>query len=508
MSKQGVDSQRIIKNAALLYVRMLLTMGVSFYTSRVILETLGFEDFGIYNVVGGVVVLFSFFNSSMGSATSRFLTYAIGKKDQAEICQTYSTAIYIHIVLALAILFLSETVGLWFLESKLVIPPSKMMAARIVYQLSILTTLVAIMRVPFDALIIAYEKFNFFAKIEIVNAFLRLGIVFLIVYLPFEKLILYASLILLITVIIAFSYALYVYVNFKDIRFAKAINSKQLKQMLTFSSWDLYGNMSVMLRTQGVNMLLNMFFGAIVNAAAGISMQVQSAVMSFSGNVLTAFRPQIVKQYSLGNYTYMSELIFNACKYSVILLFLIGIPIIFNIEYVLTIWLKNVPAYTVPFCIWTLIFNLGASLSSGIIAGIHATGNIKRPSLINGTLYLLVVPVSYLLFKSDFPPYYSFVFNACAVFLGCFSNVYTLSLYIPEFSKQSFLTKVLCPLSLLLLVVTGLLSGLRYFVKDDLIYLLSSALMAILSISLFSYLFIIDEDVRSLIRKKISFKYE
>ncbi|MGL4519396.1 MAG: lipopolysaccharide biosynthesis protein [Phocaeicola sp.] len=499
----SANNKRIAKNTLLLYLRMFIGMSVSLYTSRVVLNALGVDDYGIFNVVGGVVAMFSFINSSMGSATSRFLTFGIGKGDQEELRNIFSTALIVHIIIAGVIFVLGETVGLWFLENKLVISPERMNTARILYQFSILSTVIGITQVPYNALIIAHERMNIYAYMELLNVFIRLGVVWILLAFNGDRLLLYATLTLLTSTMFAIAYRAYCIRSFTESRFKLIIDKPVLSNMLSFSGWDLYGNMSVVARTQGVNMLINVFFGTAMNAAAGIAGSVQGSVMAFASNILTAIRPQIVKSYASGDYKYMSTLIYNASKYSFILLLLLSLPLMIEMPYVLRMWLKLVPDYAVDFTRWTLVFNFVANMSSVVISGIHATGKIKRPSLINGSLYMLVVPISYIFFMNSTYPVTPYIINALFVFIGCLSNVYTLSKYVVVFSFITFIKKVLLRLMPLVVISTTPALWVSSYMSEGLLRLVCVVLTTSFFIIVYSYLYILDKETIEKLRSKI-----
>lgn len=393
------NNKRIAKNTILLYIRMLISVIVGLYTSRVVLNTLGASDYGVYNVVGGIVAMFTFLNTSMSGATSRFLTYEMGKGDDVRLAQTFSSAMMIHIGIALVVFILAETVGLWFLVNKLVIPEERMTAAHIVYQLSILSMMVTITQVPYNASIIAHEKMDVYAYVELLNVFLKLGIVYLLLIGHFDKLILYASLVFVVSLLIAIIYRVYCIRHFKECHIKRDVNKNIIKPMLSFSVWDLYGNMSVSFRSQGTTMLLNMFFGPLLNAANGIATSVHGIILGFANNVIMAFRPQIIKEYAANNLKRMSYLIENALKFTLALYLLIAIPLFAEADYVLKLWLKNVPDYTAFFLRIVLIcsfFKLGNSILN---IAIHATGKIKSVSFISGTIFLVNIPLMYVVMK-------------------------------------------------------------------------------------------------------------
>lgn len=409
---------------------MMFSMGVSLYTSRVILATLGFEDYGIYNVVGGVVGMLSFLSASMSTATSRFLTFALGKDDQGEFQKTFSAALTIYFFIAFLILFLAETLGLWFLENELVIAPDRMNAARLVYQLSIVSAMASIIQVPYNAAIIAHERMDIYAYIEILNVCLKLGIVFLLVISGWDKLIFYAVLMLVVTCLIAGSYRLYCIKQLKGCKYQFEWNKKLIYPMLTFSGWDTLGNGAVMGAKQGVNIILNLFFGTLVNAAYGIATQVNNVTVSFVRNFQMAVTPQIVKLYAAGKMEELHRLIFQNAKISFSLMWLLLLPISLNLETILRIWLIEVPEFTTVFCRLVLIQSLISCVQRPFVMTIHATGRMKVFQLSTGTVLLSVLPVSYFLLKAGWAPYMPFLVYIVASALELLVELYLLKKWI------------------------------------------------------------------------------
>ena len=399
MSDNSQNNKRIAKNTLMLYVRMLFIMAVTLYTSRVILNTLGVDDYGIYNVVGGVITMLGFVNSSLSGAGARFITYALGEGNKEKQAQVFSTVLIIHYILAVVIVVLGETIGLWFVYNKLVIPEGRMMAAIWVYQCSILTTIISIVSAPYNSLIIAYEKMSAFAYISILEVLLKLGIVFLLVYLPFDKLIVYAILLMLVQVIIRFTYTLYCRKHFDESNAKTRFCPQLAKEIAFYAGWTINGNLAIVANTQGVNILLNMFFGPAVNAARGIAVQVQAALMTFVSNFQTAVNPQIIKSYAANELQYMHSLIIRSTKFGLYLVLLISFPVIFCIRPMLHIWLGIVPEYTDSFVVIMLVIGLISPMSIPLINAIHATGDIKKFQLYEGTSLLLTLPIAYLLLR-------------------------------------------------------------------------------------------------------------
>lgn len=500
------NNRRIAKNTLMLYFRMILTMLVSLYTSRVVLNTLGIEDFGIYNVVGGVISLFSFITASMSSATSRFLTYTLGKNDLQELKEVFKASFTIHLFIAISIIILAETVGLWFLNNKLIIPNNRMPAAQFIYHTAVIGTFFSILQVPYTASIFSHEKMDMYAFFEIFITVLKLIIVISLTYIAYDKLITYAFLLLGVNIVSFLLYAFYSSKKFTECRYGISKNKEILRPMLSFSGWDLYGNMSTVARTQGVNILLNIFFGPVLNAAYGIATSVQNAVSAFSGNVLTAVKPQIVKSYANHEINYTIQLLNNTTKFTTILLLFIIIPISIEMPFILKIWLKNVPEYTSIFCILTLGFILFANLSTIIMSAIHATGKIKKSSFWNGSLYLSVIPLAYFAFKQHTSPVIPFVLNLFFVAIGWNLNMWYLKMYMPQFSIKSFYRESLFP-PLLIGIIAFMASIILYlffgqgWIRLILVFLVSSA--TILSIT---YFYVLTSNQRILIQSRLKRK--
>lgn len=405
MSDTLTNNKRIAKNTLLLYVRMLLTMVVSLYTSRVVLNTLGVEDYGVYNVTGGVIALFSFINTAMSSATQRYITYALGKGDKQRLSVVFNTSIIIHIAISAFVLILGETIGLWFVMSKLVIPEGREVAAMWVYQCSVLTSIIAIMSVPYNADIVANERMSAFAYISILEVSLKLLIVFTLVIIPFDKLISYAILVVCVQLLIRFIYVKYCSKHFEESKIKRTIDKPLLKEMASFAGWSFFGNFASVLYGQGVNMLLNVFFGPVVNAARGIAVQVQAAVLHFAGSFQMAINPQITKNYASGNLQQMHSLMYRSSRFAFYLLFFLVLPILLETNFILTLWLKNVPNDTVVFTQIMLCIILLNPFSSPLTIANQATGKIRVYQVVVGCALMSILPISYIVLRLGAPAY-------------------------------------------------------------------------------------------------------
>ncbi len=481
------NNKRIIKNTLFLYIRMLFTIIVNLYTSRLILDILGVEDYGIYNIVAGVIIMFSFLNASMSGATSRFLTYELGKGDKNILLKTFSASVTVHIIIACLIFILGETIGLWWMNNKLVISSNKLSAAQWVYQFSIFSAMIGIVQVPYNAMIFAYEKMNIYASIEILNSLLKLCIILLLSVINYDKLISYAFLILCVSFVITIIYIISCLKLINFYKFKLEWDKDIIYPILNFSIWDLYGNMSEIAKTQGVNMLLNLFFGVLINAAYGIANQVQGAVSSFSYSFLSAVRPQIVKYYATGDINEMKNLMNNSSKFAFILISILVLPIILEGNFILHLWLKEVPNYALIFCQLNLITSLIYALGAPMIFAIHATGKIKSLSFISGTIYLLVIPISYIFFKMGYSPTIPYIFNLILIIFWYFTITIILNYLIPNisYSFTSLKNIVLC--SIIILLVSLILIYAHINFSEGWIRLILVCFLTLLLIPLFSY---------------------
>lgn len=384
---------------------MLLVMCISLYTSRVVLATLGVSDYGTYNIIAGVVTLLSFINSSLGSATQRCLNYELGKEDSDVVNKLFSTAVLAHIFVAILVVLIAETVGLWVVNSVLKIPPDRMDSALIVYQFSILTVCISFIQIPFYASVVAYEKMSFFAYVAIIEVFLKLLLVYLLTYSETDKLILYAVLIFSTSVIIFLCHFVFCYAKIKTTHIKFCCNKRVLSELLGFGGWMLLGSASLVGSNQGVNIVINHFLGVSLNATMGVCNQVNSTVNKFVQNFQTAFVPQLTKAYAVGDIEGLQKLTYRSSRFSFLLLFAIACPLMLNMDFILDLWLVNCPAYATEFCILILIYSLVDSLSKPIGYVIHATGKVKKYNICLSLALSLNIIFSYLFLKHNFVPY-------------------------------------------------------------------------------------------------------
>lgn len=466
----------------MLYIRMFISMLVGLYTSRVVLATLGVEDYGIYGVVGGVVGMMGFLNASMSGATSRFLTFELGKGDRQRLANTFSSALIVHIGIALVVLVLAETVGLWFLCNKLNIPAERMQAAHWVYQLSILSAMFGITQVPYNAAIIAHEKMGVYAYVEILNVSLKLLIVYLLCIGNFDKLILYAILMLAVSILIMMVYRVYAIRHFPEAHFHWIWDKSYLRPLLSFSGWNLYGNFGNVAGTQGTTFVVNAFFGVVMNAAVSVGLTVANVVNQFASNAMTAFRPPITKLYAQGDVIGMQNLTMLALKSILLLYAVVAIPVFVECDYLLHLWLVDVPEHSVTFCRIFLVSIFFEILRFIIIIDIHASGNVKYVSAFTGTSFVLTPLIVYGCYVINMPPEAGYlVFVALNIILGI-CNVFIAKYYIPDISRRVYFLNILRIVAVCAIVLAIILE-ISTYMPQNFFHLIFSTLLSIFILS-------------------------
>lgn len=398
------STKNIAKNSLFLYLRMFLNMGVGLFTAGIVLNTLGIADYGIYNIVGGFVSMFGFLNASMSQATQRFLSFDLGKNDREQLRKTFSTAVTIHFAIALIIVLALETFGLWYINNKLNVPAERLPAVNIVFQFSVFSAFFGIIQVPYNALITAHEKFNVYAYISFLEIAFKLIILFLIVHIHYDKLILYSALLFCSSFIIRMIYRIYCRTHFKESRYEFYFDKAYFKTLLSFTGWSLFGEIAAVFRGQGNNLLLNTFFGPVANAAYGVTMMVQGVINTFVANFQVAVNPQIVKSFASEDKKRMFFLMKESSKLSFFLMLIIATPILYNLGFILKLWVKKVPDHTESFIFLSVVGVLIDTISNPLIMAAKATGNIKFYQMVIGTLICLCFPLSYLALRSGADP--------------------------------------------------------------------------------------------------------
>lgn len=497
------NNKRIAKNTMLLYVRMFFVMCIQLYTSRVVLKALGVEDYGIYNVVGGIVTMFAFLNAALNSSTQRYITYYLGKGNTDDLQEVFSNCMFIHAMLAVVIIVLSETIGLWFLYNKMVIPAERMDASFWVFQMSIVTTVILILSTPYNATIIAYERMSAFAYISIFEVVLKLLTAFILLYSKWDNLILYAVLVVIAQMIIRIIYVHYCNRQFAITKIVYKYDKQLIKSMTSFIGWNVWGGLSNVLYGQGLNILLNLFFGPVINAARGIAVQVQSVVQQFSHNLQTAINPQITKTYAIGDLESMHDLVYRCSRYTFFLLLVISLPIFLEANLLLSLWLTVVPEWTVTFTRIILCIVMVDSIAAPLMTSSAATGNVKLYQTVIGGTMLLIVPVSYLFLKLGYNPSVVFI-----VHLAFCMITFVLRLFIVRpmihFSIMEYFRVAILPCVksgvLAITIPTLLYIFLPRTLLNGVIVLLSSVFFSIIAV----YLLGITYNERAFLNRKLS----
>lgn len=481
-------------------------MAVSLYTSRVVLQTLGVNDYGVYNVVGGFVAMLAYLNSVFVDATQRFIAYTLGENNKNKLSKVFTTSITIHIIIAGIILLIAETIGLWFVNTKLQIEPDRMIAANWVYQCSVLTLFVTIINVPHRACIVAHEHMHIYAYISIIEAVLKLGIVFLLLTISYDKLIVYAILHLIASIIIPACYSLYSIKHFSESKIGFAIDRSTFKEMASYACWVLVGNLGFSFKDQFSNIIMNLFLGTAINAARGVATQVNGIVTSFANNFLIALSPQITKQYASGNVVQSQKLVLAGARYSFYLMSILSIPLIVNIDYVLNLWLGVVPEFTSSFIIITLIAATYYASTRTLTTAIQATGNIKWFQIGISIIMLTELPIAYLMLSFDYPPYYALLPIILTNIIGFIYRLVIIKKQVPTYKIFSFIMEVLVKCTILMTVayiISYFTSNL--FVNNFITFLLSSFISIIVT-SLIVYVLGITKNERKTVNNIISKK--
>lgn len=495
------SNTRIAKNTLLLYLRMLFTMGITLYTSRVILKALGASDYGLYSVIGGFVAMFSVVSSSLTASISRFITFELGKGNNKNIQKIFSLSVYIQIIISLIIILLAETIGLWFLNNKMTIPNDRFFAANIVFQFSIITFVVNLISVPYNALIVAHERMKAFAYIGVFQAVLTLGIAYFVSLSGIDRLILYSILLAILSIWVRFLYSAYCKKNFVESKLVLVCDFKKAKEIFSFAGWNFIGSISGILRDQGVNILLNLFYGPIVNAARGIAVQVSGAVSSFSSNFMVALNPQITKNYAVGDFERTNALVFRGARFSFYLLLILSFPILFETNQILSIWLSDVPDYTVIFVRLVLIQVLIDSLSNTLITIMLATGKIRNYQLLVGSCILLNFPLSYILLKLGLQPQSTLFISISLCIVALYLRLVMLRKMI-LFPIKKFLMEVVARTFFVALLSFPVPFLITYFFNPSYVRLFTNIILSILITSIVAFFGGCSENERDFFIKK------
>lgn len=436
------NNKRIARNTLLLYVRMFLTMAVGLYTSRVVLQTLGASDYGIYNVVGGFVMMLAYMNSVFVSASQRYLSFFIGKGDSGQLHRVFCTSMSVHCILGLIIFLLAETFGLWFVNNYLAIDPARMEAANWVFQCSILVLVINIIAIPYNSSIVAHEHMNVFAYISIIDVVMKLAIVYMLIMAPWDKLITYSILMVLVTLLVSMVYVIYCRRHFSECHYSPIIDRERIKEMSSYAGWTAVGTLGFTFKDQALNIILNLFFGTTVNAARGIAVQANGIVNQFATNFFMAVSPQIIKQYASGDIEESRRLVYSSAKFAFFLMGVVIIPLLLNLRYLLLLWLGDVPEFTYEFLSVILVGSLIATLASSTTTALQATGDIRNFQIAISILFLIELPLAYLLLRMGYSPYIAVLPSVATQFLGIVLRFLILSRQIEGYNPGYFLTRI------------------------------------------------------------------
>ena len=490
------NNKRIAKNTLFLYFRMILLMAVSLYTSRVVLATLGVEDYGVYNAVGGFIGMLAFLNGAMSGSTQRFIAVELGRGNKESLQRVFSTCVIIHAVIALFVLLIAETIGMWFLLKKMIIPDDRMNAAIVVFQCSVITSIVHIMSYPYNADIIVHEKMSAFAYISIFEACANLLIVFLIQIGSYDRLVLYAIALLLVKISVIMTYRIYCKRHFFETSVKKILDKNLIRQIIVFTGWNLWGGMAGTLMGQGLNMLLNVFFGPVVNAARGLAVQVQTAVHLFATNFQMALNPQIMKTYAIGDTCAMHSLIYRSSKFTFMLLLCIILPIIVEVDTILKLWLGNVPNYTGIFVILTLCICLIDSVSNPFMTASAATGRVKKYQFVVGSILISIVPISYVVLRMGGEPYSVFIVH---IIVGLVASIARLLIVrsLVALSIRKYFEFVVLPCIFVAIPSVSFAGFVRFIIpRENLLFSLVCVVLIVLVSAIFSFFFGLSKNER------------
>ncbi len=481
---------------------MFIMLVVGLYTSRVTLIALGVTDYGIYNVVGGIVTMFVFINYAMVNSTQRYITYELGKGNLEKLKIVFSTSNNIHAIIAIIIFILSETIGLWFIYNKMVIPPERLNAALLIYQFSVFTCIISVLSAPYNALIIAHEKMDAFAFISLFEASIKLGIVLVLRFINYDRLILYGALLMVAAIIIRIIYTIYCRRKFEESEYHFVWDKVLILEMSKFASWNLVGNLAYVSYTQGLNIVLNMFFSPIVNAARGVAVQVQSVIANFSYNIENAIKPQITKSYAQGDKQRMQYLISASAKLSFFVLLLLSMPVFLEAEELLNIWLAEVPEHTANFVRLTILILLADSLTGPLLTAAQATGDIKKYQLTVSLLCLLILPFAYITLLLIPIPEYVFIVNLVVTVIAQFFKLFVVGRQI-NMSKKDYIKNVFLRSCAVLLCTFFVVFPLRFFLEESLMRLFVICIVSVFTIFAAIYLFGINRVERDFIYSKL-----
>ena len=494
-------NKRIAKNTLFLSIRMVIVLGVSLYTTRIVLQALGVEDYGVYNVVCGFVSLFSFLNVSMSNCIQRFYNYEFGKNGEEGANKVYCTSVIIQSVLALIVVVLIEIIGLWYIHNKMVIPEDRLNAAEWVFQLAIISFVIGVLTAPYSAAVTSHEKMDFYAIVSVLSVFLKLGGAFLLQLTSTDRLVLYGALLTVISLIDLCFFFFYCKHYFPEIHFNWRFEKDLFKKMFSFAGWNMFGSFSGVMENQGTNIVLNYFFGPVVNAARGVAMQVNGGVQSFVENITIPVRPQVIQSYASGNIQRTISLTYSVSKISSIIILMLSLPISLEIDFILHVWLgSEVPDHTASFTILIIACSFFNTLQSSLSGVVHATGKMKKYQLTCSFFRLMSLPISFVLLKI-----YGIPEICMLVVMLCATIVLVNSLFIVRqlvgISIRRYFLSVLMPVLGILAISLALLYPMHSYLAEGLLRLCIITVLSILLISGLSYIMVFDSNERDLLKQ-------
>lgn len=501
MRNTSANNKRIAKNTMLLYVRMLFIMAVQLFTSRVVLNTLGVVDYGLYNVVGGIVTMFAFLNGAMVTSTQRYITFELGKGNMQRLKEVFTTCVQVHLIISLIIIFLGETLGLWFLYEKMVIPADRFTAAMWVYQFSILTMCVQVMSVPYNSDIVAHEQMGVFAAISVIEVVLKLAVVYMLVIGNSDKLILYAVLIAAVQLLIRFFYTKYCNIHYEESRLIRTFDKQLAKEMGKFMGWNIWGNLAATLFGTGLNLLLNVFFGPVVNAARAVAVQVETSIAHFSSSFLTAVKPQITKLYAQGNLLEMHKLLFRASKFTFMLLLVLSLPVVVETDMILKLWLKIVPEYAAIFLRLLMAIVIIDSMAKPLMTAAAATGDVKLYQSLIGGILLSIVPIAYVVLKLGGVPASVYMVHLVICVIAFLARLWVVKPLI-KLSIHQYFCSVILRCALVLAISLPLCLLVKHLLPDGILPTVIVCAVCVLVASVTSYMFGLDQGERQFVNTK------
>lgn len=479
MAEISSNNKRLVKNTLFLYIRMAFVMLISLYTTRVVLQVLGVVDYGVYNVVAGFVSLFAVLNNCLNTGTNRFYNFALGKNDENEVRKVYNAAVRIQVLIMILLVLLLETIGVWYINNKMVIPTERLVAANVVFQCTLISLISVVLQIPYSAAVLANERMYYYSIVSIIDACCKLGIAILIPHVSYDKLIIYGLLISLVAIINFLLYFTYCKKKFPALRLSKSLDKPLFKSLLSFSAWSTLDPLSYIVRDQGSNMNLNLFFGPVVNAAYGISAQVSAAVSSFTSSFSIAFRPQIIQSYSSGNFDRAKSLMLSMSKINFTLQLIISVPLIFELNYVLHLWLgETIPDFTVIFTTLVVLINCINTLNEPVSIVMVSTGKIKLVKSVSLVIITSVVPIGYLLLSKGLPPYCIYVTMLGLTLLNQISCVIIMTKKFPAITFGTYITNIALPCMLLLLASLIVPFFTTHFLKESFLRVVITSILS------------------------------